>query len=117
MAFSSCTRTPSMSISQERISRRGTEAETTASRAQTACRPAATLAAVAPAAGLTAQPVAERVSTLELFFDLVFVFTVTQLTSVLTHEVTWSALGHVMLMLGVIWWMYAGYAWLTNAVS
>jgi low temperature requirement protein LtrA len=57
------------------------------------------------------------VSTLELFFDLVFVFTVTQLTTVLTHELSWSSLGQVMLMLGVIWWMYAGYAWLTNAVS
>ncbi|HEY7618340.1 MAG TPA: low temperature requirement protein A [Solirubrobacteraceae bacterium] len=60
---------------------------------------------------------AQRVSTLELFFDLVFVFTVTQLTAVLTHEVTWTTLGQVMLMLGLIWWMYAGYAWLTNAVS
>jgi low temperature requirement protein LtrA len=76
-----------------------------------------TLVAVAPTVELTAQPVTERVSTLELFFDLVFVFTVTQLTAVLTHEVTWSALGQVMLMLGLIWWMYAGYAWLTNAVS
>jgi low temperature requirement protein LtrA len=76
-----------------------------------------TLGSVAPTAELTLQPVAERVTTLELFFDLVFVFTVTQLTAVLTHEVSWSALGQVMLMLGLIWWMYAGYAWLTNAVS
>jgi low temperature requirement protein LtrA len=62
-------------------------------------------------------PTVERVSTLELFFDLVFVFTVTQLTAVLTHELSWSSLGQVMLMLGLIWWMYDGYAWLTNAVS
>jgi low temperature requirement protein LtrA len=66
---------------------------------------------------LTAPPTVERVTTLELFFDLVFVFTVTQLTAGLTHELSWSALGQVMLMLGLIWWMYAGYAWLTNAVS
>jgi low temperature requirement protein LtrA len=64
----------------------------------------------------TAEPV-ERVSTLELFFDLVFVFTITQLTAVLTHELSWSSLGQVVLMLAVIWWMYDGYAWLTNAVS
>jgi low temperature requirement protein LtrA len=72
---------------------------------------------VSPAAELYEHPGVERVSTLELFFDLVFVFTVTQLTAVLTHELSWSSLGHVMLMLGLIWWMYAGYAWLTNAVS
>jgi low temperature requirement protein LtrA len=57
-----------------------------------------------------------RVSTLELFFDLVFVFTITQLTSVLVLHPTLRGLAQVALMLGVIWWMYAGYAWLTNAV-
>jgi low temperature requirement protein LtrA len=59
----------------------------------------------------------ERVSTLELFFDLVFVFTVTQLTAVITHDVSLASVGHVMVMLGVIWWMYGGYAWLTNSIS
>ena len=57
-----------------------------------------------------------RVSTLELFFDLVFVFTITQLTSVLESQPTLRGLTQVALMLGVIWWMYSGYAWLTNAV-
>ncbi len=56
------------------------------------------------------------VSTLELFFDLVFVFTITQLTAVLAHEMTVTGGFQVVLMLGVIWWMYAGYVWLTNAV-
>ncbi len=60
---------------------------------------------------------AVRVSTLELFFDLVFVFTITQLTSVLGHEPTLRGALQVVLMLGVIWWMYAGYAWLTNLVA
>jgi low temperature requirement protein LtrA len=72
---------------------------------------------VSTTAELDALPTVERVTTLELFFDLVFVFTITQLTAVLTHELSWSSLGQVMLMLGVIWWMYDGYAWLTNAVS
>jgi low temperature requirement protein LtrA/ketosteroid isomerase-like protein len=58
-----------------------------------------------------------RVSTLELFFDLVFVFTITQLTTVLVDEPTVRGLLQVVLMLGVIWWMYGGYAWLTNAVA
>jgi low temperature requirement protein LtrA len=54
---------------------------------------------------------------LELFFDLVFVFTITQLTSVLVHEPNARGLLQVVLMLGVIWWMYGGYAWLTNEVA
>lgn len=58
-----------------------------------------------------------RVSTIELFFDLVFVFTITQLTAVLAARTTWVATIQVALMLGVIWWMYGGYAWLTNAVA
>ncbi len=60
---------------------------------------------------------AVRVSTLELFFDLVFVFTITQLTAVLAHETTPKGALQVVLMLGVIWWMYSGYVWLTNAVQ
>ncbi|HKE78915.1 MAG TPA: low temperature requirement protein A [Solirubrobacteraceae bacterium] len=72
---------------------------------------------MASTADLPATAAAERVTTLELFFDLVFVFTVTQLTAVLTHDLSWKALGHAMVMLALIWWMYAGYAWLTNSVS
>src|SRR4030081_2389986 len=60
---------------------------------------------------------AKRVTTLELFFDLVFVFTITQLTLVLYETPTLRSLVQVVLMLGVIWWMYGGYAWMTNAVS
>jgi low temperature requirement protein LtrA len=58
-----------------------------------------------------------RVSTLELFFDLVFVFTITQLTSVLVSHPNGTGVLRVALMLVVIWWMYGGYAWLTNVVA
>jgi low temperature requirement protein LtrA len=58
-----------------------------------------------------------RVTTLELFFDLVFVFTITQLTTVLYRSPSARSLLEVVLMLGVIWWMYGGYAWMTNTVS
>jgi low temperature requirement protein LtrA len=60
---------------------------------------------------------AARVSTLELFFDLVFVFTITQLTLVLANNITVVVALRVMLMLAIILWMYGGYAWLTNAIS
>ena len=56
-----------------------------------------------------------RVSTLELFFDLVFVFAITQLTSILTREVSVAAGVRVLLIFGVLWWMYGGYVWLSNA--
>jgi low temperature requirement protein LtrA len=58
-----------------------------------------------------------RVSVLELFFDLVFVLTVTQLTALLADDLTWRGAGQVVVMLGMLMWMYSGYAWLTNAVS
>ncbi|MEC3919725.1 low temperature requirement protein A [Nocardia sp. CDC160] len=58
-----------------------------------------------------------RVSTLELFFDLVFVFTITQLTHVFTHHPGWVELGHVALMFVIIWWMYSGFVYLTNEVA
>jgi low temperature requirement protein LtrA len=58
-----------------------------------------------------------RVSTIELFFDLVFVFTITQLTTALVNRPTATGLLSVVLMLGLIWWMYGGYAWLTNDVA
>ena len=56
-----------------------------------------------------------RVSTLELFFDLVFVFTITQLTGMLSDNLNAGGMLRVLLVFGVLWWMYGGYAWLTNA--
>src|SRR5262249_40266091 len=58
-----------------------------------------------------------RVSTLELFFDLVFVFTITQLTALYADELNRVGTGRILVMLIVIWWMYGAYAWLTNAVA
>ncbi len=58
-----------------------------------------------------------RVSSLELFFDLVFVFTLTQLTSILVDHPNAGGVARVVLILGIVFWMYGGYAWLTNAVA
>jgi low temperature requirement protein LtrA len=59
----------------------------------------------------------QRVSPLELFFDLVFVFGFTQVTTVLSDNSTWSGLGHALLIFVALWWAWAAYAWLTNAVD
>jgi low temperature requirement protein LtrA len=59
----------------------------------------------------------QRVTPLELFFDLVFVFGFTQVTTVLSDEPTWAGLGHGLLILAALWWAWAAYAWLTNKVD
>lgn len=58
----------------------------------------------------------ERVTTLELFFDLVFVFTLTQLTARLSQSLSWERLLQSFLIFIVLFWMYGGYVWLTNSV-
>jgi low temperature requirement protein LtrA len=59
----------------------------------------------------------QRVTPLELLFDLVFVFAFTQVTTVLSDDPTWSGLGHGLLTLAALWWAWAAYAWLTNTVD
>ena len=57
------------------------------------------------------------VTTLELFFDLVFVFVVTQLTSYVLESRGAGGYLESLVMLWVIWWMYDGFAWLSNNVG
>jgi low temperature requirement protein LtrA len=59
----------------------------------------------------------ERVTPLELFFDLVFVLAITQCTALMAADQTWSGLAQGMLVLGVLWWSWVGYAWLTSVVD
>ena len=59
----------------------------------------------------------ERVTALELFFDLVFVLAITQCTALMAREPTWTGLGKGVLVLGVLWWSWVGYAWLTSVVD
>ena len=61
-------------------------------------------------------PPVGRVTPVELFFDVVFVFTLTQLTRTLEADLTLRGTARVLLIFGVLWWMYGGYAWLTNHV-
>ncbi len=59
----------------------------------------------------------ERVLPLELFFDLVFVLALTQCTALMSDHPTWDGLAQGMLVLGVLWWSWVGYAWLTSVVD
>lgn len=58
----------------------------------------------------------QDVTPLELFFDLVFVFAVTQITGFLTANLTWAGVVRGIGLLAVIWWAWVGYSWLTNAI-
>jgi low temperature requirement protein LtrA len=59
----------------------------------------------------------ERVTPLELFFDLIFVFALTQVTGFVVEDPTWAGLVKGLLLLGVLWWAWAAYAWLTNTIN
>jgi low temperature requirement protein LtrA len=59
----------------------------------------------------------ERVTPLELFFDLVFVFAITQVTGFLAANESAEGLLRGMLLLAALWWAWAAYAWLTNTLD
>jgi low temperature requirement protein LtrA len=59
----------------------------------------------------------ERVTPLELFFDLVFVLALTQCTTLITRTPTWEGMLKALLVLGMLWWSWGGYAWLTSVVD
>jgi low temperature requirement protein LtrA len=58
-----------------------------------------------------------QVTPLELFFDLVFVFAITQVTSLLAHTPTWGGVLRGMLVLAALWWAWTAYAWLTSTMD
>src|SRR5256886_8241970 len=58
-----------------------------------------------------------RVTPLELFFDLVVVFAITQVTTFLSRSPTWGGLLRGALLLGALWWAWSAYAWLTNTLD
>ena len=58
-----------------------------------------------------------RVTPLELFFDLAFVFAFTQVTSLLVDDPTWSGVFQGMLVLAALWWAWTGYAWFTSTLD
>jgi low temperature requirement protein LtrA len=64
------------------------------------------------------EPDAEhQVTPLELFFDLVLVFALTQVTASLADDPTWGGALRGMLVLAALWWAWSAYAWLTSALD
>jgi len=59
----------------------------------------------------------KRASSLELFFDLVFVFAITQIVSLIVHDLSWSGLFHGALVLAMLWWVWGHYTWMGNSID
>jgi low temperature requirement protein LtrA len=55
-----------------------------------------------------------RVTTFELFFDLVYVFAVTQVVGYMAHEHSAHGVLQGLLLLALLWWTWSAYAWLGN---
>jgi low temperature requirement protein LtrA len=68
---------------------------------------------------MSARPEAteQRVTPLELFFDLVFVFAITRVTALMADDLSWASIGQGLLVLAALWWGWSAYAWLTNHVA
>ena len=72
-------------------------------------------------APLVTEPTAEeeerKTSYLELFFDLGFVFAITQVTSLILEDTSAAGFARSALVLGLVWWAWSAYAWMTNAID
>src|SRR5688500_20227425 len=60
---------------------------------------------------------AATVAPLELFFDLVFVFALTQVTAFMADELSWHGILRGALVMMLLWWAWTGYAWLASVAS
>jgi low temperature requirement protein LtrA len=57
-----------------------------------------------------------RVSTIELFFDLVFVYAITQTTQLMADHLSLLGIGQGLAMLAVLWWCWCSFAWLGTTI-
>lgn len=62
-------------------------------------------------------PEEQKVTFVELFFDLVFVFSVTQVVGLLHDEISWLAVGQVILVFWLVWWAWTQFTWTLNAAD
>jgi low temperature requirement protein LtrA len=64
-----------------------------------------------------AAPNDQRVTFVELFFDLVFVFSITQIVGILHHGITWGGIAQAVLVFWLVWWAWTQYTWALNAAN
>jgi len=62
-------------------------------------------------------PEDQSVTFVELFFDLVFVFSVTQVVGILHHELDWTGAGQSILIFWLVWWAWTQFTWALNAAD
>jgi len=70
----------------------------------------------APAAAAAAAAAERETSSVELLWDLVFVFAVTQVATLLARQASWARFGEAMLALAIVWWAWSAFVWASNAV-
>jgi low temperature requirement protein LtrA len=58
-----------------------------------------------------------RTSPIELLWDLVFVFAITQVTALLSRDLSWAGFGRSMLVLALVWWAWSAFVWAANAAD
>ncbi len=59
----------------------------------------------------------QSVTFVELFFDLVFVFSVTQIVGILHHGLSWTAIGQAVLVFWLVWWAWTQFTWALNSAD
>ena len=59
----------------------------------------------------------QSVTFVELFFDLVFVFSVTQVVGVLYHHLDWLGVAQTVLLFWLVWWAWTQFTWALNAAD
>ena len=70
-----------------------------------------------PRSSSMVSPEDQSVTFVELFFDLVFVFSVTQAVGYLHHHLDWTGVGHTVLIFWLVWWAWTQYTWALNAAD
>ena len=56
-----------------------------------------------------------RTSPVELLWDLVFVFAIAQVTTLLSRQLSWAGFGRAMEILALVWWAWSAFVWAANA--
>jgi low temperature requirement protein LtrA len=59
----------------------------------------------------------QRATTLELFYDLVFVFAITQISHLLLEHLDWEGVGQSLVALLAVWWSWNYTTWVTNELD